>query len=112
MRALAEGMSYADGVLLYRYSNTPLFEREFGVLVREHGLRAVFLPGSRRSDTSWAAAAAGDLDDVTALRNLVPDIAERDLYVCGPASWTESVRRAATTAGVPAKQLHVESFGW
>ncbi len=112
LRALAEGMSYADGVLLYRYSDTPLFEREFGVLVQERGLRAVFLPGSRRSDSSWAAAAAGDLDDVTALRNLVPDICERDVYVCGPQAWADSVRRAARAAGVPSAQIHIEAFGW
>jgi len=42
----------------------------------------------------------------------VPDIAERDVYVCGAEPWVASVRRSTAAAGVPAEQLHVEKFGW
>ncbi len=112
LRALAEGMDYTDAVLLYRFSGDPLFEREFGVLGRERGLRTVFLPGSRRSDDSWLGRGAGSLDDTAALLRVVPDIGERDVFVCGPQVWAESVKRAATAAGVPESQFHVESFGW
>lgn len=113
LRALAEGMDYAPGeaVLLYRYSDTPVFQREFGVLEQERGLRVVPLPGSRRAQDSWVQAGAGG-DDAAALRALIPDVAERDVYVCGPQSWTEALRRAATAAGLPARQFHVETFGW
>ena len=48
----------------------------------------------------------------TALTTLVPDIADRDLFVCGPDEWAGDVRRAALAAGVPADRFHVESFGW
>jgi ferredoxin-NADP reductase len=54
----------------------------------------------------------GRADDAAALRSLVPDVAERDVYVCGPEPWAQDVRRAALAAGVPAERFHAESFGW
>lgn len=112
LRSLAEGMDYTDACLVYRYTNTPLFEREFGTLVQERGLRCVFLPGRRRSPDSWATADADPMDDVEALRRVVPDLAERDVYICGPEGWTKAVKRAASAAGVPDEQIHIETFGW
>jgi len=46
------------------------------------------------------------------LAELVTDIAARDLYICGPAAWTRHVVADARAAGVPAHQIHRESFGW
>jgi len=114
LRALAEGMAYEPGgaVLLHRYTSHPVFQQEFAVLARERGLAVMYLPGSRRSPQSWLGAAAGDLDDVAALQHLVPDLTDRDVFVCGPPDWTESVRRAALAAGLPEGQFHVENFGW
>jgi ferredoxin-NADP reductase len=42
----------------------------------------------------------------------VPDLAERDVYVCGPEQWADDVRRTALAAGLPAGCFHVECFGW
>ncbi|MBU2668430.1 ferredoxin reductase family protein [Actinoplanes bogorensis] len=44
------------------------------------------------------------------LRGLVPDITERDVYVCGPAPMTHEVLRSLRTLKVPARQRHVELF--
>ncbi len=114
IRALAEGLAYApgDAVLLHRFTDQPLFARELDVIARERGLRVVPLAGRRRSAQSWLGSGLDGVDDLTALRHWVPDIASRDVYVCGPAPWTESVRRTATAAGVPPELLHVETFGW
>jgi ferredoxin-NADP reductase len=114
IRALAEGLTYSpgDAVLLHRFTEEPLFARELGVLARERGLRVLNLPGHRRSPESWLGAGLDGVDDLTALRHWVPDIAERDVYVCGPEPWVESVRRTTAAAGLPAEQLHVETFGW
>jgi ferredoxin-NADP reductase/DMSO/TMAO reductase YedYZ heme-binding membrane subunit len=46
----------------------------------------------------------------TALRELVPDIAARDVYVCGPEPFQDALVAAARRAGVPAAHLHHESF--
>ena len=114
LRALAEEFDYApgDAVVLHRFSDRPLFGREFAVLARERGLRVLNLPGHRRAPGSWLGADVGTADDTTALRHWVPDIAERDVYVCGPEAWAEDVRRSLEAAGLPPEQCHVESFGW
>jgi len=114
LRALVEAMDYRpnEAVLLYRFSADPLFKREFAVLAQERGLQVVYLPGSRRSDDSWLGRGAGSLDDSAALHAVVPDIADRDVFVCGPQAWAEAVQRAASRCRVPDTQLHVESFGW
>jgi predicted ferric reductase len=113
LRALAEAMPYApgDAVLLQRAARRPLFTREFDILARERGLHLLWLPGRRRSPDSWLGEEA-PADDLTLLRSWVPDIAERDVYVCGPPEWTAAVRRTLAAAGLPDAQLHVENFGW
>ncbi|HEV7212207.1 MAG TPA: ferredoxin reductase family protein [Blastococcus sp.] len=114
LRALAEGLEYGrgDAVLLYRFTHRPLFEQEFRALERERGLQVRWLPGHRRSPRSWLGPGSGRASDAAVLRHWVPDIAARDVYVCGPEAWIEDVRRSAEVAGVPASRFHVESFGW
>jgi predicted ferric reductase len=114
LRALAEALEYApgDAVLLYRYSGQPLFERELEALVDERGLDVVWLPGHRRAAGSWLGAGVGAVSDRAALTHWVPDIADRDVYVCGPEAWADDVRRSTEAAGLPADHFHVESFGW
>jgi predicted ferric reductase len=113
LRALAEELPYApgDAALLQRATGRPLFAREFEMLARERGLELVWLPGRRRSAGSWLGEGAAG-DDLTLLRRWIPDVTDRDVYVCGPDEWTASVRRTLVAAGLPAAQLHVETFGW
>ena len=46
------------------------------------------------------------------LLELVPDLAERDLYACGPPGMVEDVVAAAKSAGVPQHAIHHEIFSW
>jgi predicted ferric reductase len=116
LRALAEelgaGPGGADVVVLHRFTGPPLFAGEFGVLAREGRVALVPLPGRRRAPDSWLGAGVGAADDVAALRARVPDIAERDVYLCGPTPWTGLVHRTLLAAGTPADHVHVEAFGW
>jgi ferredoxin-NADP reductase len=114
LRALAEELDYApgDAVLMYRYSGRPLFERELSALATDRGLEILGLPGHRRAPGSWLGAGVGPSSDRAALTYWVPDIADRDVYVCGPEGWAEDVRRTTEAAGLPADRFHVESFGW
>ncbi len=114
LRALAEDLDYApgDAVLLHRFTSRPLFEGEFAILAEERGLRVLNLPGHRRAPGSWLGDGVGAADDLTVLTYWVPDIAERDVYLCGPEKWADDVRRCLTAAGLPPEHLHVESFGW
>jgi predicted ferric reductase len=44
------------------------------------------------------------------LRELVPDLAEREVYVCGPPAMADAVARNVRAAGVPRRFVHVERF--
>jgi predicted ferric reductase len=114
LRALAEGLDYApgDAILIQRHGGSPLFERELADLSRERGLQVLHLPGRRRAADSWLGDGVGSASDLTALLFWVPDLADRDVYVCGPPAWTESVRRTTEAAGLPSSQFHVETFQW
>jgi predicted ferric reductase len=114
LRALAEGLSYAPGevAVLQRYRDRPLFQREFEQLATDRGLQMFWLPGHRRAPGSWLGEGVGAADDLTALTWWLPDIADRDVYICGPRPWAADVERTLEAAGVPTDHVHVESFGW
>ncbi|MFI8947085.1 ferric reductase-like transmembrane domain-containing protein [Streptomyces sp. NPDC053750] len=44
------------------------------------------------------------------LAALVPDVAERDVYVCGPPGMTRAVLHTLRELGVPRPQIHAERF--
>ena len=50
--------------------------------------------------------------DSAALTALVPDIAERDVYVCGPEPLQDLLIRSATEAGVTSSRIHHETFSF
>jgi hypothetical protein len=54
LRSLVEGLDYAHGgaILLYRYTDEPLFTREFAELAADRGLQMVYFPGRRLSPGS------------------------------------------------------------
>jgi ferredoxin-NADP reductase len=114
LRALAEGLDYLPGeaVLLQRYSGEPLFTRELQILAAERGLRVLPLPGPRRRETSVLGPAADGLPELTALRRWIPELADSDLFLCGPTPWTDGFHRLAFAAGMPNDRIHTESFGW
>ena len=113
VRALAEGLDYApgDALLLQRCTDEPLFTAELDVLARERGLQTLVLPGRRTSPGSVLGPAAGP-DELAALRWWAPDVAEREVFLCGPTAWADGVERLLAAADVPADHVHTESFGW
>jgi ferredoxin-NADP reductase len=104
LRALLEEMPPdVDVVVVQRASREQemVHRDELEQLLRNRGGRMVALPGSR-----WAHR----LDDWRRLQALVPDLALRDVFVCGPQGFTEGVVRAARCLGVPAGSIHREAF--
>jgi predicted ferric reductase len=114
LRALAEGLDYApgDATLLYRYTGEPRVGAELRDRAAPRGLQLLELPGHRRAPGSWLPDLAGEEPDSAVLTHWLPDLADRDVYVCGPQPWADAVRRSCRAAGLPADRLHVESFGW
>jgi ferredoxin-NADP reductase len=44
------------------------------------------------------------------LRGLVPDIAERDVYLCGPPAMIDAIHGSLRRAGVPRRRIVTERF--
>jgi ferredoxin-NADP reductase len=117
LRALLAELPYhpGDAVLFHRAGRHAdlLFRRELVDLAARRGIRIHHLLGRRSRDrASWLPANYAPVPDEQVLRHLVPDIADHDVYVCGPDAWTEAVLDAARRAGVPADRVHSERFGW
>lgn len=115
MRALLEGLTYAPGhaTLIHRArSDADLVLRaELHEIAARRGAEVIELPGPRvQGRRSWLPQSAAHLDDAAALAQLVPDIAGRDVYICGPDEWIQAARTAAVRAGVPSAQIHTERF--
>jgi ferredoxin-NADP reductase len=89
-----------------------LFPVEMEAFARVRGVRVIPLVGHRSRPDSWLPRQHAELDDASALRRLVPDIAHAEVYVCGPTAWSEAAVAAARTAGVPARRIHEERFSW
>ncbi|WP_416211052.1 ferric reductase-like transmembrane domain-containing protein [Frankia sp. Cr2] len=117
IRALLEELDYSPGeaTLIYRASTEDalIFRNELDLLAAMRGIRVIYLPGHRSPDrSSWLPERFSHLLDDDALRQIVPDIADHDVFICGPDAWMDAVRDAALLAGVPSEQLHMERFSW
>ena len=74
--------------------------------------REIAAEADRRGGHVWEAVGPRDRIriDATTLRTALPDIAERDVYICGPDSFTTGVATECRRAGIPATRIHFESF--
>jgi ferredoxin-NADP reductase len=82
---------------------------ELNSLAELHQARCFVVTGHRVSSRrSWLPEHVAYVDDVEALRLIVPDVANHDVFVSGSPGWVEAVERAAIGAGVPREQIHTE----
>ena len=72
--------------------------------------RAARRRARRARCTSSSGRASRAPLDAAKLRRLVPDIAERDVFVCGPRGFTRALITDARALGVPAGRIHHEDF--
>jgi predicted ferric reductase len=98
IRALLEDMP-GDIAVIYRAA------REEDVI-----LRAELDELARRRGADLHYVVGGEPLSPDRLLALVPDIAERDVYVCGPPAMTEATRASLGRSGVPRRQVFVERF--
>ncbi|MFH8485856.1 ferredoxin reductase family protein [Streptomyces longisporoflavus] len=106
MRALFETLPGGPGdiTLLYRAGSAEqlVLREELERIARTRGAGLHFLLG--RSDAAFDPIAP------QALGNLVPDLTEHDVYLCGPPGMTASATAALERAGVPRDRIHAECF--
>jgi len=103
-----------DVTIVYRAndpSQLPLHdELEALVELADHHLATLVgppVPGS-----SLPEGVGGNGSDAERLRRLVPDLAQHEVYLCGPPQWMSLVHQAVRRAGVPGPHIHDERFGW
>lgn len=105
LRALLEDLPGGTDVVVIiraRTADDILHRAEVAALVEHRGGRLHEIIGSRHRVRLHARA----------LRHLVPDIAARDVYVCGPEGFGAEIVSAAQRLGVADERIHIESFGF
>jgi predicted ferric reductase len=105
IRALLEDLPRSIDVAVLMRASTiaELVHRdEVLALVRQHGGQVHEVIGARHAVRF----------DARALQYLIPDIAERDVYVCGPGGFSKNIAAAARRLGVPSERIHQESFAF
>jgi predicted ferric reductase len=117
MRALLEELDQRPGEvsLLYRASSEegPILVDELSALAGRRQARLFVVTGRRaRQRSSWLPEHAAHLGDVEALRQLVPDVANHDVFICGSPGWMDAAEQAVLDAGVPPGHVHIERFAY
>ena len=105
VRALLQRLR-GDVQVLYRVVSEPeiIFRDELDELARASGAGLRYVVGDHATDEGR------DHLSPAHLRELVPDIAERDVYVCGPPALIDIVTRHVREAGVKRSHIHAERF--
>lgn len=110
-RTLVDEQSRADVVFVH-HARTPadiVFRRELEQLPSQHpGIRVAVVCETDADDEEWRGP-RGRIDAVQ-LRTVAPDVAEREVFVCGPAPYRAVVRRLLLDAGVDPARVHEESY--
>ncbi len=107
LRALLETLPGAPGeiTLIYR-ANRPddlVLRSELDWIARERGAAVHYLVGPPQP---------GSRDHLSARRlaGVVPDLRERDVFLCGPPPMMAAAQAGLRGAGVPRRHIHHESF--
>lgn len=109
IRALLESLGEKNKDIILLYSNKSpaehIFAEELAQLSREHNFKIINI----YSDEKIAGAEHGWLDQVM-IKRLVPDLTERDVFLCGPPGMMTAIRKALFALDLPKKQFHWEKF--
>lgn len=105
VRALLEELpAGSDAVVILRASSAAelVHRDEVAALVDGLGGRLVELVGPRDAVRL----------DADALHRAIPDLARRDLYVCGPDSFSDGIVASARHLGLDPRRIHREEFAF
>ena len=107
IRALLEDMT-GDLTLVYRASRKEdlIFRDELERLASERDITIHYVVGDRHTKGNEHLMSAQHL-----LR-LVPDIARREIYLCGPPALMKAVQTSVEVAGVPSRHIHSDAFAY
>jgi ferredoxin-NADP reductase len=98
-----------DTTLLYRASSwhDVVFRRELDAAAADRGVRVIYLVGRRGSAEMPAEPLSAE-----AIGQAVPDIGDRDVFICGPNGFLSHVRSSLRRLGLRGDQVHAERFAF
>jgi predicted ferric reductase len=105
LRALLEDLPVSTDVVVVVRASTAddlVHRDEVAALVKQRGGRLHEIVGPRHKVRLNARA----------VRRLVPDIAARDVYICGPDGFSADIAGAASHLGAGRDQIHTEAFAF
>ncbi|WP_454858762.1 ferredoxin reductase family protein [Promicromonospora soli] len=113
--SLLQEQPYAPGAatLVTRDSRpeAALLSGAVAALVRERGVRHVPLDGPRtRVSFPWLPRLYEQWQGTQLIAHLAPDLAQYDVYLCGPVPWMDAVRVDLDRLGVAPSRIHSEAF--
>jgi ferredoxin-NADP reductase len=109
LRSMADALEGGGKNIIFLYGNRRrkdvVFQSELDPLARAKHLR-VYYVFSAEPDESGEQ---GHIDRAR-IQKLVPDVAERDVFLCGPPPMMAGVIKTLAGLHVPAKQIFYEQF--
>lgn len=96
-----------DTVLLYanKTEKDIVFQHEFARLLQKYSAKIIHI----LSDDAQYTGEKGKLDSEK-IQRLVPDVAVREVYLCGPPPMMQSLIQTLIRLGVPHSRIHFEKF--
>ena len=108
IRAMVEEMPGKPGdiALVYRAvrDRDVVFREELDRLARERGVALYYVVGGH-NDPDGARLLSPEH-----LRELIPDISDREIYICGPPAMMHAAEHNVRRAGAPPRYIHTERF--
>jgi predicted ferric reductase len=105
IRALLEVMP-AGTMVIYRASSRAdvVFGPELSAIARQRGIQVCYVLGSRNDP------GPRHLFTPNGMRELVPDLPRRDVYLCGPEGLISAAVKTLRKLRVPRRQIHLDPF--
>jgi ferredoxin-NADP reductase len=109
IRALLDELpAQADVTVVYRAlaDDDIVFRSELDDLAQRHDVTLHYVVGDHRDARSAHLLSAAHLSE------MVPDLRERDVFLCGPPGLVAAIRGTLREAHVPRRNVHLEEFAF
>jgi ferredoxin-NADP reductase len=103
------GKNGKDAVVIYsaKTQEDLVFKNELDDLAKTYKFKLIYMLSQEKKDGYLYGRLNG-----TEITRLVPDIQERDTYICGPHSLLHSLTHDFESLGIPKNQVHFEKFSF
>jgi len=110
IRTLAEKLASTNNLIIF-YSNKTskdiIFRKELDELSQKYHFPIHYIMSNEEN----YSGEKGRIDKEKLMR-LVPDLKDREVYICGPTSMMECLSEMLQELGLKTKHIHYEKFGW